>query len=182
MSSREQPPPHGGLAHPRSSGAADRSLDAAATTPEDRLRGLGLELPATPRPTGSYVGAVRAGDLVFVAGHAAAENGRFIEGLVGGDTDLAGAQRAARIAVLYCLSTLKAEIDELSRVRRIVKLVGMVHATPDFADLPAVVDGASDLLLQLFLERGRHARSAIGMSALPHRSAVEIEIVAQICK
>jgi enamine deaminase RidA (YjgF/YER057c/UK114 family) len=149
----------------------------ASVEPEERLAQLGLALPPTPEPTGSFVTAVSHEGLVFVSGHAAWEDGRFVTGRLGDDMSLEDGQRAARLAALCCLSTLKAELGELSRIRRFVKLLGMVRATPDFAQVTQVIDGCSDLLIDLFGDDGRHARSAVGMSTLPSRCAVEVEMV-----
>jgi enamine deaminase RidA (YjgF/YER057c/UK114 family) len=152
----------------------------AAVQPDERLAKLGLTLPPTPEPTGSFLTAVGHGDLVFVAGHACWEDGRFITGRLGEDMDVEDGRLAARLAALSCLSTLKAHLGRLSRVQRFLKLLGMVRATPDFADVTRVVDGGSDLLIDLFGDRGRHARSAVGMSTLPSRCAVEIEMIVAI--
>lgn len=151
-----------------------------AAEPEQRLVKLGLELPPTPEPTGSFEGAVPYEGLVFVSGHAAWEDGRFVTGRLGDDMTLADGQRAAQLAALCCLSTLKAKLGELSRIRRFVKLLGMVRATPDFGEVTQVVDGCSDLLIDLFGDNGRHARSAVGMSTLPSCCAVEVEMVVAI--
>jgi enamine deaminase RidA (YjgF/YER057c/UK114 family) len=145
--------------------------------PEERLAALSLTLPPAPKPTGSFVTAVRHDDLVFVAGHAAWHDGRFVTGRLGDDMDVEDGQRAARLAALCCLSTLKAELGCLGRVQRFVKLLGMVRATPEFADVTRVIDGCSDLLIELFGDNGRHARSAVGMSTLPSRCAVEVEMI-----
>jgi enamine deaminase RidA (YjgF/YER057c/UK114 family) len=152
----------------------------AAVEPEERLTQLGLALPPTPQPTGSFVTAVVYDGLVFVSGHAAWEDGRFVTGRLGHDMTLEDGQRAARLAALCCLSTLKVELGELSRVRRFVKLLGMVRATPDFGEVTQVVDGCSDLLIELFGDDGRHARSAMGMSTLPSCCAVEVEMVVAV--
>ena len=148
--------------------------------PEERLAELELALPPTPEPTGSFVTAVRHGDLVFVAGHAAWDDGRFVTGRLGDDMTLEDGQRAAQLAALCCLATLKAELGRLSRIERIVKVLGMVRATPDFAGVTPVIDGCSDLLIELFGEAGRHARSAVGMSTLPSRCAVEVEMIVAV--
>lgn len=147
---------------------------------EDRLAELGLALPPTPQPTGSFLTAVGHGDLVFVAGHAGWKDDEFITGRLGEDMGVEDGRRVARLAALCCLSTLKAELGDLSRVRRFLKLLGMVRATPDFADVTRVIDGGSDLIIDLFGESGRHARSAVGMSTLPSRCAVEIEMVVAV--
>jgi enamine deaminase RidA (YjgF/YER057c/UK114 family) len=152
----------------------------AAVDPERRLDQLGVALPPTPQPTGSFITAVAYDGLVFVSGHAGWEDGRFVTGRLGDDMSLADGQRAARLAALCCLSTLKAELGQLSRIQRFVKLVGMVRATPDFANVTQVIDGCSDLLIDLFGDNGRHARSAVGMSTLPSCCAVEVEMVVAV--
>jgi enamine deaminase RidA (YjgF/YER057c/UK114 family) len=148
--------------------------------PEERLDALGLTLPPTPQPTGSFVTAVRHDALVFVAGHASWRDGRFVTGRLGADMDVEDGQEAARLAALCCLSTLKAEIGRLARIERFVKVLGMVRATPEFADVTRVIDGCSDLLIELFGDSGRHARSAVGMSTLPSRCAVEVEMIVAV--
>jgi enamine deaminase RidA (YjgF/YER057c/UK114 family) len=148
---------------------------------EDRLRELGLELPEPPPPVANYVGAVRTGNLVFVSGHGPREAGGWSTvGTLGVDVDVETGYRAARVVMLNALASLKAEIGDLERVRRIVKLLGMVRSAPGFGDQPKVVNGASDLLVEVFGERGRHARSAVGMAALPGGIAVEIEMIVEI--
>ena len=146
----------------------------------DRLRELGLELGGY-QPAAQYVGAVTAGDLVFVsgAGPALAEGG-FVLGKVGADVDVDADREAARRCALSGLSALQNEVEDLERVKRIVKLVGFVNSAPGFSKQPAVIDGASELLVSLFGDRGRHARSAVGVAELPFNIAVEVEMVAQI--
>jgi enamine deaminase RidA (YjgF/YER057c/UK114 family) len=147
---------------------------------EERLRELGLELPPAPRPAANYVGAVRAGSLVFVSGHGPTRDGQFVyRGKLGSEVDVEAGREAARLTILNCLATLKAEVGDLDRVTRIVKLLGMVSSSPDFVEQPLVIDGASDLLTQVFGERGRHARSAVGMAALPFDISVEIEMIVE---
>jgi enamine deaminase RidA (YjgF/YER057c/UK114 family) len=148
--------------------------------PEQRLTELGLTLPPAPQPTGSFVTAVQHRDLVFVAGHASWHAGRFVTGRLGDDMDVREGHRAARLAALCCLSTLKAELGHLSRIERFLKVLGMVRATPDFPDVTPVIDGCSDLLIELFGDAGRHARSAVGMSTLPSRCAVEVEMIVEV--
>lgn len=150
-------------------------------TVEDKLRAMGLELPPPPGALANYVGAVRTGNLVFVAGHGPVQDGQLIyRGKVGRDLDLDTAYQAARLVMLNCLASLKAEIGSLDRVRRIVKLLGMVNCDPEFGDQPKVINGASDLLTALFGERGRHARSAVGMASLPLGISVEIEMIVEV--
>ncbi len=144
---------------------------------EDRLRELGLELPEPPSPVANYVGAVRTGNLVFVSGHGPRGAGR---GKLGADVDVETGYQAARSVMLSALASLRAEIGDLDRVTRVVKLLGMVNSAPDFGDQPRVVNGASDLLVDVFGERGRHARSAVGMAALPGGICVEIEMIVEV--
>lgn len=148
---------------------------------ERRLKTRGLELPPPPAPVANYVGAITAGDLVFVSGHGPMRNGEFVyRGKLGRDVSVEDGYKAAELVILNCLASLKAEIGDLDRVKQIVKLLGMVNSTPDFVQQPQVVNGASDLLLALFGDRGRHARSAVGMAVLPFDIAVEIEMVVQV--
>ena len=146
-------------------------------TPEERLHELGLELPETPPAVGNYVGAVRVGTILFVSGHGPFEHGQptFI-GKLGRDLSIEEGQQSARLVMLNMLASIKAEIGELDRVARVVKLLCLVNSDPEFGDQPTVANGASDLLVAIFgEERGKHARSAIGMGALPFGISVEIE-------
>ena len=151
-------------------------------TPEERLAALGYELPEPNPAVGTYVGAVTVGDVVFVSGHGPYKDGEFVyKGKLGREVDVATGQEAARLTIVNLLASLKAEIGELDRVRRVVKLLVLVNSHPEFGEQPAVANGASDLLVEVFgPERGRHARSAIGMGALPFGIPVEIEAVFQI--
>jgi enamine deaminase RidA (YjgF/YER057c/UK114 family) len=153
----------------------------AADTPEQRLAALGLTLPAGSAPIANYVPAVRSGNLLFLAGHLARDDqGRFITGKVGRDLDEAAAAQVARRAALALLATLKTELGELSRVKRIVRVGGFVNCTDDFTAQPKVINGASDLLVAVFGDAGRHARAAVGVNALPAGAPVEIELVAEV--
>ena len=147
----------------------------------DRLREMGLELPPQ-RSAGEYVGAVTVGDLVFVsgAGPAKPDGSGFVQGKVGADVSVEVAAEAARLCALGNLSALQQEIGDLERVARIVKLLGFVNSAPGFNEQPKVIDGASGLLISLFGDRGRHARSAVGVAELPFNIAVELEMVAQV--
>ena len=146
----------------------------------DRLKELGLQLPER-RSAGSYVGAVRAGDLVYTAGAGPQRaDGSFVTGKVGADVDLEAATEAARLCALGCLSALQDEIGSLDSVRRIVKVLGMVNSAPGFVQQHVVMNGASDLLISVFGDAGRHARSSVGMAELPMNIAVEVELIAQV--
>jgi enamine deaminase RidA (YjgF/YER057c/UK114 family) len=146
--------------------------------PEARLRALGLTLPSPAAPVANYVRAVRTGNLVFLAGHGECESA--LTGKVGRDVTLDAAYGSARRVGLCLLSSLKAEVGDLRKVRRVVKVLGMVNAAPDFADHPKVVNGCSDLLVAVFGDRGRHARSAVGMGSLPQGISVEIEMIVEV--
>lgn len=148
---------------------------------EDRLREKGLELPEPPKAVANYVGAVRVGNLVFVSGHGPAKDGQLIfKGKVGQDLDVETAYQAAQLVALNMLASLKAEIGNLDQVKRVVKLLGMVNCQPDFDRQPEVINGASDLLVHVFGDRGLHARSAVGMGSLPRNISVEIEMIVEV--
>jgi enamine deaminase RidA (YjgF/YER057c/UK114 family) len=148
---------------------------------EAKLSEMGLELPAPPAPVANYVRAVQAGSLVFVAGHGPSKDGSLAyRGKLGADLDVATGYEAARLVMLNCLSSLKELLGDLDRVTRVVKLLGMVNCTPDFGEQPEVINGASDLLTELYGERGRHARSAVGMASLPRGISVEIEMIVEV--
>jgi enamine deaminase RidA (YjgF/YER057c/UK114 family) len=151
------------------------------TQVEAKLAELGLELPTPPSPLANYVRAVRTGNLVFLSGHGPTRDGKpAYVGKVGADLDVDTGYQAARLVMLNCLASLREEIGDLDRVTRVVKLLGMVNSAPDFGRQPEVINGASDLLVELFGERGRHARSAVGMASLPRGIAVEIELIVEV--
>ena len=151
------------------------------STVEAKLKELGHELPPAPRAFANYVTAVRTGNLVFLAGHGPVKDGTLpYRGKLGRDVDIEAGRKAAELTALNLLASLKAEIGDLDRVRRIVKVLGMVNAAPEFHDHPRVIDGASDLLVAVFGEKGRHARSAVGVASLPLDIAVEIEMIAEV--
>jgi enamine deaminase RidA (YjgF/YER057c/UK114 family) len=148
---------------------------------EERLSALGLALPDAPAPAANYVPAVRTGDLLWVSGQISAGPDGPIRGRLGDDVDVEAGAAAARSCALALLAQVKAACEgDLSRFVRVVKLVGFVNSTADFTDQPKVVNGASDLLAEVAGEDGRHARSAVGVAALPLGVAVEIEGVFQI--
>lgn len=148
---------------------------------EARLSELGIEIGAPGRPVANYVGAVRTGNLVFVSGHGPRRpEGGNVTGKVGRELTTQEGYEAAKLCMLACLASLKAEVGDLGRVRRIVKLLGMVNCTEDFAEQPQVINGGSDLLVAIFGEHGRHARSAVGMQMLPGNISVEIEMVVEV--
>jgi enamine deaminase RidA (YjgF/YER057c/UK114 family) len=161
--------------------ACAHAVVSAAQSPEQRLASLGLELPATSAPVANYVPAVRSGNLLFVAGHISRDAaGKTIVGKIGRELDEAAGVDAARRTALALIATLKAELGDLSRVQRIVRVGGFVHCTDDFVRQPAVMNGASDLFVAVFGDAGRHARTSLGASALPLGAAVEIDLVVEV--
>ncbi|MEM9390798.1 MAG: RidA family protein [Bacteroidota bacterium] len=153
----------------------------AAQTAEDRIKELGIELFTPSRPMANYVKAVRTGNLVFTAGHGPGKaDGTNIKGRLGDDLTVEEGYEAARVSCISLLSSLKDEIGDLNRVKRIVKVTGMVNSTADFYDQPKVINGCSDLLVAIFGDKGKHARAAVGMISLPSNIAVEIEMIVEI--
>lgn len=159
--------------------ALSRPLVAQEYDPEARLRELGLTLPTLSKPIANYVNVVRVANLLFLAGHSECGD-NYMTGKVGRDLTLDSAYVSARRTALCLMSTLKAELGDLRKVRRVVRVLGMVNATPDFTEHPRVINGCSDLLVQVFGERGRHARSAAGMASLPLNIPVEIEMIVEV--
>ena len=148
---------------------------------ENRLKDIGIELPPAVSPVANYVPAVRSGHLVFLSGHGPFdEAGALITGKVGADLTVEQGYQAARRVGIGLLGSLKAEIGDLDNVNRVVKLLGMVNCGPEFTDQPKVINGASDLLVEIFGDKGKHARSAVGMNALPMNIAVEIEMIVEV--
>jgi len=149
--------------------------------PEAKLKELGIELSTPSTPVANYVNAVRSGNLVFLAGKGPLKaDGENITGKVGDDLTIEEGYEAARITGINQLSVLKAELGNLNRVKRVVKVKGMVNCTPDFADQPKVVNGYSDLMVEVFGERGKHARAAVGMGSLPGNIAIEVEMIVEV--
>jgi enamine deaminase RidA (YjgF/YER057c/UK114 family) len=148
---------------------------------EEKLAQMGLALPPPGPPAGNYIGAVRVGNLLFVSGHGPRrQDGEYIAGKVGRDLSAEQAYEAAKVVMLNCLASVKREIGDLDRVKRIVKLLGMVNCTEDFTEQPKVINGASDLLVALYGDAGRHARSAVGMQQLPMNIPVEVEMIVEV--
>ncbi|TNF75846.1 MAG: RidA family protein [Acidobacteria bacterium] len=157
------------------------SEQALTGTPEERLAALGIELPTPPAPVANYVRAVTTGNLVFLAGHGPLKpDGTYVTGKLGKDLTIEEGYEAARFTAIAMLASLKAEIGDLDRVRRIVKVTGMVNSDPAFTQQPKVINGCSDLLVSIFGDQGKHARAAVGMASLPIGIAVEIEMVVEV--
>ena len=145
---------------------------------EEKLRALGVELPEAPKPVASYVPAVRTGNLLFLSGVLPMRDGQLaFAGKLGRELTLADGAEAAKIAILNALAIAKQELGTLDRIARVVKVVGHVASAEGFTDQPQVLNGASDLLVAIFGEAGRHARVATGAAELPRRAAVEIEVI-----
>lgn len=157
------------------------AIAAEKASPEERLTALGVTLPEVPAAIANYVPAVRSGQLVFLAGQIArGADGKFLAGKVGRDFTEAQAAEAARTCTVQLLAVLKAEIGDLSKVKRIVRVGGFVNCTDDFTTQSKVVNGASDLLVAVFGDSGKHARAAVGVSSLPAGAPVEIELIAEL--
>ncbi|GMV06175.1 MAG: LysR family transcriptional regulator [Gemmatimonadota bacterium] len=155
--------------------------DATAYDPEGRLAALGITLPPAPEPVANYVNGVRTGNLIFLAGKGPRRaDGTEIHGKLGADVSIEEGYEAARLTAINQLAVLKEILGSLDRVVRIVKVLGMVNSAPDFVEQPAVINGFSDLMVEVFRERGRHARAAVGMASLPRGQAVEIEMVVEV--
>ncbi len=147
---------------------------------EDKLKELGLALPEAPKPVAAYIPAKRVGDLVFVSGQIPLKEGKIAyQGKVGAERTVEEGYEAARLCALNALAALKALVGSLESVE-IVQVRGYVNCTPDFGNHPEVINGASELLVELFGERGQHARAAVGVSGLPRDATVEVELVARV--
>ena len=149
--------------------------------PEERLRELNITLPTPPQPVANYVNGVRAGNLIFLAGKGPKyPDGRELTGKLGGNITIDQGYEGARQTAINQLSVLKEMLGDLNKVKRIVKVLGLVNSSPNFIDQPKVVNGFSDLMVDVFGEKGKHARAAIGVNSLPRGQAVEIELVVEV--
>ena len=146
-----------------------------------KLKDMGIDLVALPDPIANYVNVVRAGNLLFFAGKGPAlAGGGYITGKVGEDLTIEEGYQAARLTAIIQLSVIKAELGDLNKVKRIVKVLGMVNCNPDFTNQPEVINGYSDLMVEVFGDKGKHARAAVGMVSLPRNIAVEIEMIVEV--
>jgi enamine deaminase RidA (YjgF/YER057c/UK114 family) len=143
---------------------------------EQRLKQMGIELKAPPTPIANYVNAVRTGNLLYLAGKGPGP----IKGRLGESMSVEDGYKAARATGVSLIQVMKAELGDLDRVVRIVKVLGMVNCTPEFADQPKVINGCSDLFVEVFGDRGKHARSAVGMGGLPNNIPVEVEVIVEV--
>jgi enamine deaminase RidA (YjgF/YER057c/UK114 family) len=148
---------------------------------ETRLKELGIELPELGAPVANFVLAVKTGNLVFCSGNGPLKpDGSWITGKVGADLTIEQGYEAARLTGIQQLAVLKAELGDLNKVKRIVKVLGMVNSDPNFTDQPKVINGFSDLMVEVFGEKGKHARAAVGMNSLPFGIACEIEMIVEV--
>ena len=150
-------------------------------SPEQKLAQLGIDVSTPPTPVANYVPAVRTGNLVFVSGQGPRRaDGSMITGKVGDAVSTDEAYEAARLCGINLIAGLRTQVSDLGQVKRVVKLLGMVNADPGFNDHPKVINGCSDLLVEVFGEKGKHARSAVGMGSLPNQISVEIEMIVEV--
>lgn len=156
-------------------------MTQAQNTPEEKLKAMGIELPVPSKPIANYVKYVRTGNLIYLSGHGPTKaDGTNITGKVGKDLTLEQGYEAAKTTGISLIATLKDAVGDLSKVKRIVKVLGMVNCTDSFTDQPKVINGFSDLMVAVFGEKGKHARSAVGMNSLPSNIAVEVEMIVEV--
>lgn len=150
-------------------------------SPEEKLSSLGVTLPSVPKPLGAYVPCVRAGNLLFLSGQLPLVDGKLVKsGSLGKDVSIEEGGGLARICAINAVAVVKAEVGELSRIKRCVKLTGFVASAEGFFDQPKVINGASEFMAEVFGEAGRHARAAVGVSALPLNSPLEIDFIFEL--
>lgn len=148
---------------------------------DKKLKDLGITLSEPSKPVANYVKAVRSGNLIYLAGHAPVKpDGTYVTGKVGRDLTVEQGYEAAKLTAISLLSTLKAELGDLNKIKRVIKVLGMVNCHADFADHPKVINGCSDLLVAVFGDKGKHARSSVGMNSLPLNTSVEIEMIVEV--
>jgi enamine deaminase RidA (YjgF/YER057c/UK114 family) len=158
----------------------DAKEPPVSTSPNDRLAALGITLPAVSVPAAAYVPYVRTGSLVFISGHIARRDGKPWVGQLGVNVDTATGQQAARAIAIDLMGTLAAAAGGLDKVRRIVKLMSLVNSAPTYTEHHLVTNGCSELLVEVFGDKGKHARSAFGVAQIPMGACVEIELIAEV--
>ncbi|MEP7257266.1 MAG: RidA family protein [Flavitalea sp.] len=152
-----------------------------AQTPEKNLEKAGISLPKSSPPVANYVNCVRVGNLLYLSGKGPMKpDGSSVTGKLGKELTIEQGYEAAKLAAIGHLSVLKTELGDLKKVKRIIKVLGMVNCTPDFSDQPKVINGYSDFMVTIFGEKGKHARSAVGMNSLPSNIAVEVEVIVEV--
>ena len=156
-------------------------MQLVAQTPEEKLAAAGIVLPTLSAPVANYVNAVRTGNLIFLSGKGPSDTqGKYITGKLGSELSIEQGYAAARLTAINQLAVLKKELGDLSRIKRVVKVLGLVNSAADFYDQPKVMNGFSDLMVLALGEKGKHARSAIGTNTLPFNMAVEVELIIEI--
>ncbi|WP_026751600.1 RidA family protein [Sediminibacterium sp. C3] len=156
-------------------------LQLVAQSPEEKLTAAGIVLPTVSSPVANYVNAVRIGNLIFLSGKGPSDTqGKYITGKLGSDLSIEQGYAAARLTAINQLAVLKKELGELGKIKRIVKVLGLVNSASDFYDQPKVMNGFSDLMVLALGEKGKHARSAIGTNTLPFNMAVEVELIVEV--
>jgi enamine deaminase RidA (YjgF/YER057c/UK114 family) len=154
---------------------------ANAQSPEEKLKSLGIQLPAVTKPVANYVNVVQTGNLLYLSGKGPIDaNGKDITGKLGKDLSVEEGYAAARTVAFNHIAVLKDYLGDLKRVKRVVKVLGMVNCTDTFTQQPKVMNGYSDTMVEIFGEKGKHARSAVGFNALPNNIAVEVEVIVEI--
>jgi len=162
-------------------GCENSSGPDSTYNPEAKLAALNITLPSPPQPVANYVNGVRTGNLIFLAGKGPRyADGTEITGKLGADVSIEQGYEGARLTAINQLSVLKTMLGDLSKVKRIVKVLGMVNSDPNFIDQPKVINGFSDLMVEVFGDKGKHARAAIGVASLPRGQAVEIELIVEV--
>ena len=157
------------------------NIYSQAQSPEENLKALGIVLPKLSAPIANYVNYVRTGNLIYFSGSGPSVEGQgYVRGKLGKDMTIEQGREAARITGINLIASLKNAVGDLNKVKRIVKVLGMVNSTEDFTDQPKVINGFSDLMVAVFGEKGKHARSAVGMVSLPLNMAVEIEMIVEV--
>jgi len=152
-----------------------------AQSPEEKLMQMGITLPAAPNPAANYVNVVRTGNLLYLAGKGPnGPDGKYITGKLGHDLTIEQGYEAAKSVAVNQIAVLKTELGDLSKVKRIIKVNGMINTTPDFTDHSKVMNGFSDMMVAVFGEKGKHARSSVGMCSLPFNIAVEVELIVEV--
>lgn len=166
---------------PQTQSESPREEPEASYNPEAKLKALNITLPSPPQPVANYVNGVRTGNLIFLAGKGPkAADGTELHGKLGQDVSIEEGYAGARLTAINQLAVLKTMLGDLRKVKRIVKVLGMVNSDPNFVEQPKVINGFSDLMVEVFGDRGRHARAAVGMASLPRGQAVEIELVVEV--
>jgi enamine deaminase RidA (YjgF/YER057c/UK114 family) len=152
-----------------------------AQSPEEKLVQMGITLPAAPNPAANYVNVVRTGKLLYLAGKGpSTPDGKYITGKLGQDLTVEQGYEAAKSVAINQIAVLKAELGDLSKVKHIIKVNGMINSAPDFTDHSKVMNGFSDMMVAVFGEKGKHARSSVGMCSLPFNIAVEVELIVEV--